>query len=605
MTTFNDKLAGGETKDIYFIILYQRKQKENKDGLIFTKSNNISKNPQIIYTKEIKEENGTFFYNKVFKLERNIQDKNSNNSIKYNLIFDISSDKYNASFDVKENSFIYDVELKSKILNNNEEIIDQNIKDYYSKLNIFIESLKKNNEESKIEKLYKETITLHLDNKNFSFLVKLFVQIYNNKKWCPLLMEKFKEMNIKIKEKEKNLEKNKDLENYNKNFNQISSEADKLIKTNDYDPIQFYGIILCYLNNYDNKNFIKIFNKLFKENLEVLYEILLIYAPNLNSMNQKLDLNFFNKFLKYGATKKEFNIFKNGLKYIKEIETFIIVIDKVKEQIANNYQKNVFKPISLPPIKNCNFNDIDNIIPSIESIIDYSKVNKILLIYFTTNFWAKILKNYNKINENDISISFNLRRIFVKYKDLVNSLYKNNKNCKIRNDINEYYDKDEFSFLLDKNIRKYLEINKEMSNTDILGYVQAFNPYYKEERYKNNRDTYILDYLNMNDNNNQFVKTFRKFEFEKIFKYNITEFLKKMISKIRNIPNFGTIIDLISFKNISQINDYLSLLNNKYELVIKRQIDTLRGQKVKDAIKIIAKFLDLLYINGKNISFLE
>ena len=137
MTTINEKKNGIETKDIYFIILYQRKQKEKKDELIFSKS----KIPQNIYTNEIKEENGGYFYNKVFKIEIKMQDKNFNNSINYNLEFDIDRDKYNVLFDVKNNSFIYDVILKNQNLQNNtEEIIDQNIRDYHYKLNIFIEA---------------------------------------------------------------------------------------------------------------------------------------------------------------------------------------------------------------------------------------------------------------------------------------------------------------------------------------------------------------------------------------------------------------------------------------------------------------------------------
>ena len=404
---------------------------------------------------------------------------------------------------------------------------------------------------------------------SFSLLISLFLQIYKNKELCPLLMEKFKEMNIKKKENENYMDKNKDLEKYKKNFNQISAEADNLIKRNGYDPIQFYGIILCYLNNYEQKTFMAIFNKLVKENLELLYEILLIYSSHFSN------------------------------------PSFIFSFDKAKDQIANIIQKNLFKNIELSYIAKGNYEEIENIIFTIESIINYSKEKKILLIYFTSNFWSQILKNYNKINDYYISISFRLRKIFIKYNDFINNLYKNNKKSNIKVDINKYFDKDEFSFFLDKNIRKYLEINKYLSNADILGYIHAFNPYYKDERYKYNRDTYIFDYLNINNNNNQFIKTFKKLEFEIIFKYNITEFLKKMVSKIRNISNFGTIIDLISFKKISQINDYLSLLNNKYELVIKRKIDSLKGKKEKEAIKIIGKFFDLLYINGKNFKFIE
>ena len=491
MSTISEKKSGGKSKDIYFILLYQRRQNEKPDELIFAKSNNI---PLNIYTNEIKVENGGYFYSKVFKFKNQIQDEDSNNPINYNLEFDIGSDNYKISFNVSQNSFVYDVELKKrrKILKNiSEENIDQNSKDYFSKLNLFIEALKKNNEEFKIDKLYKETIDLYSENKSFNFLIKLFIQIYNNKKWCPLLMENFKEMNIKIKENEneKCIEKSQYLKQYKKDINQISLEADDLIKSNSYDTIQFYGIIFCYLNNYDFDNYMNIYNKLFKENLVVLYEILLTYVSHFkNPIKQELD--FYIKFINY-ATSKEFTIFENGLNYIRDIETFIIVIEKIKEQIINKYHRKVLKPITLkaklPLIKREKNKEVDKIIPAMESIINFSKEKKILIIYFHSIFWIHILKNYNDPKDTNISICFRLREIFVKYYDLINELYKNikksNINDDIKNDINKYYERDEFSFLLDKNIKKYLEINEGLSNADILGFIEAFNPYYKEDKY--------------------------------------------------------------------------------------------------------------------------
>ena len=46
----------GESKDIYFMILYPRKEQEKPEEFLFSE-NNI--NPQNIYTDEIKNENGT------------------------------------------------------------------------------------------------------------------------------------------------------------------------------------------------------------------------------------------------------------------------------------------------------------------------------------------------------------------------------------------------------------------------------------------------------------------------------------------------------------------------------------------------------------------
>ena len=296
------------TKEIYLIISYQRDQKENPEEIIFLETDINAKN---IYINELKGENGSYFYKRVFKLNKEINNTYVENDINYNLEFEIENDKYIASFDINEKTFVYDLELKKETnnLNNKEkQNIDQHNIDYYNKFLIFLEALKDNNEEGKIEMLCKETIDLYSQKKNFSVLIPLFIQIYKMNELCTSLMEKFKEANINIKENENNMDINKDLEKYKSFFTLISLEADNIIKNNGYDPIQFYSIILCYLNYYDYGTFLKMFNILYIQNKNILYEILLIYFSHfLNPINQ--DLDFFTKFISYTVSKKEFDIF--------------------------------------------------------------------------------------------------------------------------------------------------------------------------------------------------------------------------------------------------------------------------------------------------------
>ena len=70
--------------------------------------------------------------------------------------------------------------------------------------------------------LCKETIDLYSKKKNFSVLIPLFIQIYKMNELCTSLMEKFKEVNINIKENENNMDINKDLEKYKSFFTLIS-----------------------------------------------------------------------------------------------------------------------------------------------------------------------------------------------------------------------------------------------------------------------------------------------------------------------------------------------------------------------------------------------
>ena len=66
------KIQIGEEKEIYFIIFYQRKQKENPKELVFSEDSDIT--PQNILIKEIKTKNDKYVYKKVFKF-KNIDGK--------------------------------------------------------------------------------------------------------------------------------------------------------------------------------------------------------------------------------------------------------------------------------------------------------------------------------------------------------------------------------------------------------------------------------------------------------------------------------------------------------------------------------------------------
>ena len=253
------------------------------------------------------------------------------------------------------------------------------------------------------------------------------------------------------------MDRKKSLNQYISIFSNIYSDADNLIRINGYNSIQFFGIILCYLNYYDYGNFKKCFLKLYKEKYEALFEILITYDSNLiNPIVQ--DLEFIVKLIEYTISKKEFYIFENILNLIFDTETFIVSLDKTKEKIKEKF-KNDFRTIkikdNLALYKREKGEEINIIIPSIESIINFSKENEILLIYFCSNFWKNILKYYDEPNIDNIDICFRLRKAFMKYNYLVNILFddkndfKNDKKGKeIKIDINQYFNRDEFAFII-------------------------------------------------------------------------------------------------------------------------------------------------------------
>lgn len=63
----NSSKSKGEEREIYFMIYYQRNQKENQSDFTFSEECDIS--PTKILDKEVKTSNDKYIYKKVFKFK--------------------------------------------------------------------------------------------------------------------------------------------------------------------------------------------------------------------------------------------------------------------------------------------------------------------------------------------------------------------------------------------------------------------------------------------------------------------------------------------------------------------------------------------------------
>ncbi len=100
------------------------------------------------------------------------------------------------------------------------------------------------------------------------------------------------------------------------------------------NPIDFYGIILCYLNNYNNEIFLEVFEKLFTNNKEILFDILLKYKSYFKTpINMKI--NYLNEFINFSINKEYKEFKENGLSYFTGIHTFLKVTEQNKEKIIS------------------------------------------------------------------------------------------------------------------------------------------------------------------------------------------------------------------------------------------------------------------------------
>ena len=659
----NDE-SNANDKDVYFIILRPSEEKIDFTGLHYETKKKIT--PLIAFKKRIDKEDKTYLEEIVFKFKKKGKKKEPTEWTDYAITFFEGDHTYDITFSLKDQCFVYQPNLKTgnKFLDNIlKEPIKQNIVPLFKKLNIFLEVLDKNNETKKEKKLYEDTIALYKDKKEFSLLITLFLKIYEkNKDLCDKLIRIF----YKINEEENNDRLNDLKDNLNL-FQEIYSKAKDIIEKNNYNPIHFYAVLFCYLHYYDKANFPNIIEDFSMGNSDTLYEILIQYYSHFtNPLKQKKE--FYDKFIKYALkTEKELKIFRRILNYVEDIETFLFIINSNIEQIFKKYDKLKIDPIkmtaNLKLVKykidktkkvgttdkientinedsddndeedntkrmekiNNIINECDTITELIEKIIEFSKREKILAIYMKSTFWINLIKEYNIPDWENISNCHKLRKIYKEYNKLINSLYeesaKGPKKSKgddndIKSDINRYYERDEFAFILNKNIKDFFANNsKKIKNAEILGTVAKYNPYFSiddeedKKKYKNNKETYIFDYINFSQTTDSFNGTFQNLEFEIMFEEIITDYINKITGKIKDIQTFGNIIKLIKVERIKEQKqkDYFRILEEKYKLIIKNEIKLIKDKdkELQNAIKIITEFVSKLFLFEKNTRFLK
>ena len=171
-------------------------------------------------------------------------------------------------------------------------------------------------------------------------------------------------------------------------------------------------------------------------------------------------------------------------------------------------------------------------------------------------------------------------------------------NILIKKDAKNYHETDEFTFVLNKNIKIYFANNNDLSNIEKLNFIKKYNPFYdvQEKRYSSRVDADIFDLFDISEINEEFIQDFRAMKFENIFKERIDEYTDKIISKIKNIFTFDIIIRLINIKRFERKNNVLELLNRKYENIIKNDIEQINEKDLPKAIHIIAYFIIFNYI---------
>ena len=92
-----------------------------------------------------------------------------------------------------------------------------------------------------------------------------------------------------------------------------------------------------------------------------------------------------------------------------------------------------------------------------------------------------------------------------------------------------------------------------------------------------------------------------------MFEESLIELINKILSKIIDIPTFGTVLEIITVTRLGRKkNDYYKLLKERYESIIVLQIKLLKGKELDEAvITILSKFISKIFEQEGNNSFLE
>ena len=575
-------------QEVYLIIIYQRDKNETDGEIKFQDPKELI---NILFTeKEAKNDNKNEF-RIVLRCIVNIQTTKK----KANLKFAIKGDIYIITFDPNGKTFIYNLDLKKETsfyhLSQNED--QTSLKDF-EKFNKFFTVLSNESKEL-ILNLYEDSIDLYGGKPSFEFLINIFVKVYKIS-ICSKLLDKFK--NNVENEKQKNSIKNDELNKFKEKFEEICDNLEKILEDNKCNSIDFIGLILCYLNNYADNSFNKLFRHIYAKDSQILFEILLLYKPYFRNPI-KFDEKILDEFINFTAGRTYGDLTKNALTYIKKLKEFLRVIDKFKEKLISIEG---FEPLVLnkSDIK-IPRNEINIINELVCSILNFSKEQKKLLISFDNKFWTLLIEECNSPTQENIESLTKIRENFISYFDLVKEIYQKDNNKKIVKgsilyNAKEFDDKNKIDLLLDKNIKQFI-INKrkDITNIQIISLIKNSDPYFIEnkEEYINKRDVNILENIDFQNIDDKFISVYKGYEFEIIFKKKINDYLSQFFEKVDNWEKFHYLVKLINDENLENKKVYVNLLKHKYDQLKQTKIPNELFEKIVETLINICDFMNL------------
>ena len=323
----------------------------------------------------------------------------------------------------------------------------------------------------------------------------------------------------------------------------IDNEEDREKITKNY-----YFIILYFNNIFFKEEAKQMLNN--NEIFECLIPILLNYSKNLTEL--ELTNDECNKLIKKAENFNQIlisinylgNRFKNVLQIILDNFDFInkIIDDQIKE---NNNKENLYiikieNYVSPNPKDNLEeiFNHLNQLI-----VLQINKKRKIL--EFIPDFFMTYI-NYNNNNNLDNLIYL---------KEILNILKKIEEKFEFSIDLNQYIH--ETGLILIE--------EKKLNNQQILGLISKDN-YYQDKAYaKDNKHRTLKIFNGIDIQKPLDLNVWKAYNFHEMFKNQIDEFAKKIVSFVNHMKYFGILYDLFNINNLDNIpSAYIIALKARY-----------------------------------------
>ncbi len=262
-----------------------------------------------------------------------------------------------------------------------------------------------------------------------------------------------------------------------------------------------------------------------------------------------------------------------------DINTILSKLDKHSEHISKIVQKEN-KPLNIKfnksQIIDC---DPEELMKNYKNLWNYEKKNNLSLSNLTLN---EVIDTYMDGNKDDVQ----------KLKTFKYSVLGN-----IEDNTKEI--KEKINKKIHENMKE-LNKKKKMKNNQILDVMKNYDEYYYNKDYDTSKkELDIIDNINVNEINEEFINEYRQTDFNVIFKDNFDAFIKKLFDKSKTFNELSKLIKLYDTDNKQNIPRVVTK-TMEITFITIFQIKTNEKKKMNECFENIIQINKVSNINNIN-----